>query len=147
MLKTFAALLAFIPSLALAGVTRAAAREEALLLSRHVATAVAAATYNGIALAHPFQVTRVTVFHTGNSGGGAGSTTFRLADGTNTCDCAILCTATASGANGTSAAKSIPCTGSCSFPGGALVNLSVSATTCTTTQPSVASIDVRGYRQ
>lgn len=116
-------------------------RDEVLLLTRTVNTTVAAAAYAGVQVgARSMTVAAVTTHVSVVSGGGAGSTVFRLADGTNTCDCALTCVAS----QGTGA-KRATCSGGCTFPPAALVTMSVASTTCTTNQPAVYTIDARGY--
>lgn len=142
MRKNIAALLVLAPSLAFGqGVSRARPPDEAMLFSRHMNTLASANPLQATALPlRGFTVARVTTYVTVVSGGGAGSTTFRVSDGTNNCDCAMTCATSQS-----TGPKGLACTGTCSFAPSASLTLSISATTCTTTQPTIMTIDVRGY--
>lgn len=73
------------------------------------------------------------------SGGGAGSTVVRVSDGANHCDFSVACTSTNSQGE-----KTATGTGSCTFAPGASISVTINATTCTTTQPSVRNITVFG---
>lgn len=85
-------------------------------------------------------LTRLTAYISGASGGGAGSTTIRVSDGTNNCDAVLPCASTNS-----TGPKDAAFAGACSFAPGAALTLSCTATTCTTTQPTAQTLDIHGY--
>lgn len=77
-------------------------------------------------------------------GGGAGSTVIRITDGTNVCDASFSCSATDLTGTASAGAKRVSVSGACSFPPGASLVMSVNATTCTSTQPSVTTVSAVG---
>lgn len=111
---------------------------ERMIMTRSVAAALAAGSYQGTIISEPVLVTRVTARISVVSGGGAGTTVFRVSDGVSNCDCTMPCSTTASGV----VPREALCTGACAFSSGSSLALSVNSTTCTTTQPSVLSLDV-----
>lgn len=72
-------------------------------------------------------------------GGGAGTTVVRVTDGTNNCDATFACATT----NAAGVPRVAP-SGTCSFAAGAQLRMSVTATGCTSTQPSVTTISALG---
>ncbi len=136
-----AAALAVLPVLSEAqSIIRPDAPTEKLLFSGFLNAAAAVATWCGGTVDQSVTVTAVSGYNHVASGGGAGLTTWRVSDGTNNCDCSMLCTATA----GIGAQRSAPCAGSCSFAPRAALLLSVTVAGCTTTQPSFKNIGALG---
>jgi hypothetical protein len=98
--------------------------------------AIGAVTYQVFVAPWPATVQRLHVMVGVASGGGAGSTVFRVSDGTNHCDATLLCTDSAV----PNTPRTLTPTGSCIFARGATLSFSVTATTCTTTQPTVRGV-------
>jgi hypothetical protein len=120
---------------------------EVVLTSRFINGAITAITLGGTKLPadQGFRVSRVT-FRTSSTVNVTGGTTvtLRVTDGTNNCDCAKACT----GASGFSlTGQDAICTGTCSFAPGSSLTFSVTTAGCTTVQPSVLTVEVRGYAQ
>jgi len=84
-------------------------------------------------------VTGVSIYVSSASGGGAGTTIYRVSDGTSTCDCTFACADT-----GTTGGKRASCTGTCSFAGSSVLALTVGGSSCTTTQPTTLNVTVLG---
>lgn len=134
------------PGLARAqGVTAPARPQEDLLVSRSVGGVLAVAAYNGVVLpSRGFAVSRITA-RCNAAAVGAGTFVFRVTDGTLNCDCSASCTATGQTGFGDAGNKEIECSGSCLFAARANLMFQVLTAGCATTQPNVATLDVRGF--
>jgi hypothetical protein len=126
------------------GVARVRSQPETIFTTRFTSAAATATTTGMVVLKAGFRVERVTTGVNVISGGGAGTTVFRASDGTNNCDCTMLCAGATVTASGSTGGKDIACTGSCSFAAGANVTTNIAASTCTTTQPTLLNVDFRG---
>lgn len=134
-----------VPAVALAqGVVRPARPAEQLLLTRHINSGPAGASYNGV-VAPPGTIVTITATTTRATAasGVAGTVTFRISDLTNNCDCVANCATAGTDGFGDVGAKRFSCSGVCSFTGGTALYLSTVTSGCGTL-PVVQSIDVRG---
>lgn len=132
------ALALYAPAVSAGGVTRPT-HDEQVILSTTINGAVSAATWTGRTLAQPVVVTGMVAVQSIASGGGAGSTTFRVSDGTNHCDAVLPCTT-----SGTTGVRVLTVSGTCSFAAGVTLTLAVSASGCTTTQPTIRGLTAVG---
>lgn len=109
------------------------------------ANAVASAvTFGGAKLpARAFTATDIGTY-VSSAAAGAGTTTVRVSDGTNNCDFAMDC---AADTNTTGPKIKATTGGTCTFAASAALTVSITATTCATTQPTLKNIDVRGKWQ
>lgn len=134
--------IAFAPPALAQGISRATPQREHLLETRYYNAAAGATTMGGFVLPSDrgFQASRITTWVNAAGGGGAGNTTFVVTDGTLTCTCTLTCAASAS-----TGGKSVSCSGQCSFAPSAALQTNITASTCTTTQPTLLNVDTRGY--
>jgi hypothetical protein len=125
--------------------TVTAGNSEWTLSSVGLNAAASAVTLGGhmLGAGQGFSLNSVTLYVSSVGGGGAGSTIVRVTDGTNTCDTTFLCTTTNSTGvkrvNGTGTAGN-----GCLFAASAAITYSITASTCTTTQPTIKNIDFVG---
>lgn len=111
----------------------------------NAAVPAGATTFGGTVLpARAFTALAVRFRNSTASGGGGGTTTFRVSDGTNNCDFAVNCTGTTGNVN----IRQVTTAGTCAFAASATLTYSSTASTCTTTQPTVlGTVDVEGNWQ
>lgn len=132
------------PAFALGNVTRTKPEPEQMLSNRHFAGVVTATSYDGATVGdRPVMVTAVRT-RCGTAASGVGNIVWRVTDGTRNCDCTIACTGTGRLGYGDSGAKIAACTGSCVFPSGADLVLSVQTAGCASTQPNITHMQVWG---
>lgn len=139
-------LLTLLPSLALAqGISRDVKPGEFLMMTRHLAVAITATTYQGTTTSseRSVKVSAVTM-RLATPASGAGTVTFRISDGTRNCDCAISCTATGVAGLGDAGSKRAACSGACAFPPSSLLTFSCASAGCATSQGVPTSLDVWG---
>lgn len=115
-----------------------------VISSMYLNAVASAAVIGGFTLpARPYTVTDIGYYVGSPAASGAGTTTVRVSDGTNNCDFALNC---ASDTN-TIGPKIKAGSGSCVYSASAAITVSITATTCATTQPTLKNIDIRAKLQ